>query len=408
MIKWLTARLPLDGRGWASPRDERRLLFRTIGDRTRGRLPAPIAWLVLASARAVWLPFAFARAYRFSRGPARAPLATLFLDCLMAGAVPRESWLWRELFGERIELGNRATSLLLSMLGDPAGHALLADKLATAEALRRGGAPVPETLAIIGPDSSEADLTCVRTARAGLVIKLRKGFGSHGLIMAEPMAADCWRVNREDVGWEEFSGRLRGARQQMLVQPWLHGAATLDGFVDADRPPVLRITTARRPGGAPFLHDAFLAIPVPGNSASDYLTRDLRAPVDAATGRLHAAVLFANPRRRLPGAPWNGAKIEGRLLEGFEAAVRATLVAAAAIPPLPVISWDVVLTDAGPMILEGNSMGNWLLVNFGRFRGVGAGSLVPLLAEWVPAQAPSIAGSQLDQVSREAPSASRV
>ncbi|HWF76808.1 MAG TPA: sugar-transfer associated ATP-grasp domain-containing protein [Caulobacteraceae bacterium] len=385
MIGWLSARLPLDGRGWASPKDERRLLFRSIGDHVKRRLPAPIARLVLAGARAAWLPFAFFRAYRFSRAPPHAAFGTVFLDCLMAGTGPREAWLWRELFGERVELGNRAMSLLLSGLGDPAGHATLADKLATAETLRAAGVAVPETLAIIEPGCAERDLAPVRDAKAGLVIKLPRGFGSSGLIMAEPLAAGRWRLNGKEVSWEQFSGRLQGARQQRLVQPWLRGARSLDGFLEAERPPVLRITTARRPGAAPFLHDAFLAIPVPGNPASSYLTRDLRAPIDAATGRLHAAVLFAEPRRRLASVPWNGAKIEGRLLEGFEAAVRATLVAASAIPPAPVISWDVVLTDTGPVILEGNSMGSWLLVNLGRFRGQGAASLVPLLAEWVAA-----------------------
>src|SRR6185437_757287 len=81
VIGWLSARLPLDGRGWASPKDERRLLFRSIGDHVKRRLPAPIARLVLAGARAAWLPFAFFRAYRFSRAPPHAAFGTVFLDC---------------------------------------------------------------------------------------------------------------------------------------------------------------------------------------------------------------------------------------------------------------------------------------------------------------------------------------
>lgn len=385
-MSWLAARMPLDGRGWAWPPDERRLLFKILARSIERRLPAPAAGLVLAAARVGWLPYAFREAWRFSSQPERrASFDSLFLDCLMSGARAREAWLWRELFGERIEFGNRTSSLLLALLGEPAGHALLVDKVAAAEALRAGGAPVPETLAVIGPGSTEEDLQPIRNAGIGLVIKPQKGFGAQGLIMAEPFGADRWRVNGVASSWEDFSARLRGAGEPMLAQTRLYGARALAGFLEAERPPVLRITTARRPGGAPFFHCAYLSIPVPGNSPSNYLHKDIRALVDPVSGRLDAAVLFAAPWESLPAAPWNGAKIEGRVVEGVADAVQATVTAAAAVPPVPVISWDVVLTDTGPMILEGNTMGSWLLANFGRFRGRSAGSLLPVLAEWAAA-----------------------
>jgi hypothetical protein len=388
-MSWLRDRMPLDGRGWAWPNDERRLLFKTLAGSVGRRLPAPAAGLVLAAARVGWLPYAFAEAWRLSRQPERrARLGPLFLDCLMAGARGREAWIWRELFGERIEFGNRASSTLLALLGEPAGHALLVDKVAAAQALRAGGAPVPETLAVIGPGSTEEDLRPIRSAGIGLVIKLQEGFGAYGLIMADPLGPDRWRMNGVVSSWEDFSARLRAAGAPMLAQPRLYGARALTGFLEAERPPVLRITTARRPGGAPFFHCAYLSIPVPGNSPNDYLRKDIRALVDPVNGRLDAAVLFAAPWESLAVAPWNGAKIEGRVLEGVPAAVQATLTAAAAIPPVPVISWDVVPTDAGPMILEGNSMGSWLLANFGR-RGRNAASLLPVLAEWA-----TVAGAQ--------------
>jgi hypothetical protein len=388
-MSWLTDRMPLDGRGWAWPHDERRLLFETLAGSIGRRLPAPAAGLVLAGARLAWLPVAFWGAWRFSRQREhRASFGPLFLDCLMAGARAREAWIWRELFGERIEFGNRASSTLLALLGEPAGHALLVDKAAAAQALRAGGAPTPQTLALIGPGSTEDDLQPIRSAGIGLVIKQQKGFGAHGLVMAEPHGADRWQVNGAVSSWEDLSARLRGTGKPMLAQPRLYGARALAGFLDAERPPVLRITTARRPGGAPFLHCAYLSIPVPGSLSDDYLRKDIRALVDPVSGRLDAAVLFAAPWASLAVAPWNGAEIEGRVLEGVPAAVQATLTAAAAIPPVPVISWDVVLTDAGPMILEGNSMGSWLLANFGR-RGRNAASLLPALAEWA-----AIAGTQ--------------
>jgi hypothetical protein len=386
-MSWLRDRMPLDGFGWQRSAD-RQALARAAARPLRRRLPAPVAGLGLAGARAGWLPLALLEAWSYSGQPGhRTPLAPLFLDCLMAGAQPGEAWQWRALYGDRIELGKRAASLLLSVLGAPAGHALLTDKVAAAEVLRAAGAPAPETLVIIGPQSAEAELEPVRRARVALAIKPRSGYGARGLIFAEPLGEDRWRVNGAEEGWEALSGRLRGAGEPLVAQPRLRGAAALEGFLDAERPPILRVTTARRPGAPPFLHGALLSIPIPGNAATRVATKDLRAPVDLATGRLGAAVLLAEPGARLASIPWNGARIEGRGLEGFAAAAAATLTAAAAVPPLPVISWDVVLTEAGPVILEGNSMANWLLANFSRLCGGGAGSLLPLLAEWVEAVA---------------------
>lgn len=383
MLTWMRARMPLDGRGWEWPEGARRLLFEAASGSIRRRLPAPLSGPILVAARVGWFPLALSEAWTYARRPGRRTrLGPLFVDCLMAGAWPGEAQLWRDLFGERIELGKRALTLLLPKLGDPAGHALLADKVATACALLGAGAPAPQTLAIVQSGGEENDLQAVRQAGTGLVIKPRFGFGARGLLIAEPLAGDRWRVNGAEAGWDDFEARLRRARQPLLAQPRLRGARALDGFLGAERPPILRITTARRQGGAPFVHGALLSVPVPGAVADDFATKDIRAPVDLASGRLHAARLFAKPAEMLASVPWNGAAIEGRMLEGYADAAQATLAAAAAIPPLPVISWDVVLTDAGPMILEGNSVCNWVLVNYGRTCGADADSLVPLLAEW--------------------------
>jgi hypothetical protein len=116
VIRWLRLHMPLDGRGWAPPDDARRRLFAVAASSVRRRLPAPVAGPVLAVARVGWLPVALVAAWRFARRR-RTPLRPLFIDCLMAGAWPGEAYLWRELFGRRIELGGRALSLLLPRLG---------------------------------------------------------------------------------------------------------------------------------------------------------------------------------------------------------------------------------------------------------------------------------------------------
>src|SRR5690606_21334571 len=139
----------------------------------------------------------------------------------------------------------------------------------------------------------------------------------------------------------------------------------LDDLADAGRPPVLRLTTARAVDGAPFLYSALLAIPVPGVSPRAFLRGHLWAPTDRTSGRLAAAASLGAPARRFEALPWNGAPIAGRELPGFAAAADAAVRAMRLIPALPLVNWDVILAPQGPVFLEGNAVGNWILTCLG-------------------------------------------
>jgi len=43
----------------------------------------------------------------------------------------------------------------------------------------------------------------------------------------------------------------------------------------------------------------------------------------------------------------------------------------------------VVLTNTGPVLLEGNTSGNWILASLPGVYGLDAGPLAPILAHWM-------------------------
>jgi|SRR6185312_9751370 len=261
-------------------------------------------------------------------------------DCLLSGATPGEAWIWRRFFSpeERHPLPGRAAGVLLSRLGEPSAHRAFADKLYTAAELSRAGLPVPRS------SSSRRS-----------IVKPRFGSASRGIVVID--------------------------REETIVQDCLEPHGQLSEFSSAGLPPVLRITTARYFGCPAFFHSALLEIGVPGESPREFIRGRLRAPV-TADGLLTAGIWFARPDKRYQRLFWNGAQVEGIRMPCFEQAVELVLQAAEVMPPVSIVNWDVVVTPEGPVILEGNTCGDWILTNLSRLSGIETVSLEPLLESW--------------------------
>jgi hypothetical protein len=91
---------------------------------------------------------------------------------------------------------------------------------------------------------------------------------------------------------------------------------------------------------------------------------------------------FAEPGRTYAELPWNSAVLTGRIVPQFERARRYVIAAAELVPELPVINWDLIITAAGPVILEGNTCGDWILTNFANAPTGEITPLVDLLQRW--------------------------
>lgn len=82
----------------------------------------------------------------------------------------------------------------------------------------------------------------------------------------------------------------------------------------------------------------------------------VHAAVDLATGRLGDAVKVGTSNRLLRSSchPETNSRIEGVVIPHWEEVKRLALAMADHMPSLPYIGWDIVVTEAGPVVLEGN------------------------------------------------------
>jgi hypothetical protein len=386
MLTRLWQGLPWDGLGWARCPDPVLAAMRARAADDWRRAYPPSMRPILRLADRVGGPLAaLSRTWSFARalGLGRAATARVFSDCVATGCRPMDAHVWRALHGTPHPLPARSASLVLSRLGDPRAHALLADKVASAERLAEAGTfPALRALYAKGARIDLAKLTAA-DPDSGLFLKPRHGYGGSGAF-ALTRREGIWHVDGRPAEPEMLLSRLtRLCRDDdLLVQERLLAADALADLAADGRAPVLRLATARLPDGAPFLHSALLTLAVPGRSARHFLKGAIHAPVDPATHRLAAGMSFSDPPTRLERLERNGAQLTGRAVQGFAEAVAMVLRAMAIVPPIPLIHWDVVLTNAGPVLLEGNTSGNWILASLPGVYGLDAGPLTPILVRW--------------------------
>ena len=340
--------------------------------------------------RAAWPLAALGRTLRFSRALPLAWSATwrLYCDCVLTGGNPIDVHVWRALYGDRHPLPARSAALVFHRLGDPAGHALLSDKLALGERLSELGLAVPTVRAVHRRGSvATMEIRTDSETSAGLFLKPRHGFGGRGTFALTHDDGVLWMdgVAVELPAVVNLMNRLL-EHDDLLVQDRLIAADGLVALAFDGRAPVLRLVTARAPGGAPFLHSAMLMLARPGRNPRNFLEGMIYAPIDPATARIAGGLSLAEPRSRIERLEQGGPWLKGRAVPDFAEAVAMALCAMAGVPPLSLIHWDIILSPAGPVILEGNSTGNWILASLPGIFGLESAPLPPLLAQWATAR----------------------
>lgn len=383
----LIAGLPWDGLGWTTNTDTQLDKLRQASARAwRSRFPPALRPALWLACRIGWAGAALARTRAFGKalGLEGGEMRALYRDCLRTGGDPIDAYVWRRLFGMRHPLPARSAALVCRMLGDPAGHALLADKVALGELLATHGLPTP-SLRTLYPRGGTVGPELRREAArgAGLFLKPRHGSGGRGAFALSGDAKGA-QIDGHDTPWphaEERANRLL-ARDDLLAQERLTAANTLADLASGGRAPVLRLVTARAPGEAPWLHSALLVVARPGRNPANFLHGAVYAPIDRATGTVACGIVLDAPQRRLKQIEEGGPPLAERAVPDFDRAVAIALAAMAALPPLPVVHWDILPSPAGPVLLEGNSAGNWVLANLPGMLGLDAGPLASVLWAW--------------------------
>ena len=380
---WLRRRLPLDGRGLRDPDDP--VMAKLRSDAACSfwrRLPAPLRIVARVAARLWWRIEALRLTGAFIKRRGGTPW--LLRDCLDSGAQPVEAFIWRGLFGECHPLPGRGAGVLLSRIGDPGAHRLTADKLAMAEVLAQQGLRVPAMRSVLAQGAAIDLSKTFWSVPTALFLKPRHGHAGKGAATLDIVAPERFRI--EGLGLLDrgmLAAYLSAWTQadDLIIQERVLAHPDCADLVVSGRAPVLRLTTAREPNGPAFLHSAFLSIGVPGQNPRNFLRGHIRAPV-SDDGVMWAGVMFQQPTERLSHLPWNGAPLVGRRLAHFDLAIDTALAAMTCVPGLALVNWDIILDETGPVLLEGNTVGDWILTNLSRALGLPAISLTSVLVRW--------------------------
>lgn len=387
--------LPLDGAGVrrGGPAEARRLRAFVAERRWRSfawwirpvLIPAmSMAWLAacpIAAAQAVWR-----QGGRFSW-----PLwLRLTLDGWAWGVHPAAALspeTGAELFRPiRVEtLHQRHWGLAWRWLGAEECLELAQDKAASAAALRGLGVATPDILQEIPAGSPVNADTLPWSDGQALFVKPRHGSRGSGALSVTVLPDGNFLVNSrrliDKVGLDLILTR-NARHDSLLVQPHL-SPSPQTGDLSPWEPVQLRISVARRPRGEPFVYSCFAKILQRGRYGATVPSGALAVAVDPVSGRMGQGILLAQSQQLHDTVPWTGARIEGRTIPDYAAAAALVLRGSQALPDLPVIGWDVLLTDRGPVVLEANTGLSYDYLHLLHAMQGGRPTLLALIVEWI-------------------------
>jgi hypothetical protein len=243
---------------------------------------------------------------------------------------------------------------------DTRAYKLMNDKRRLEAWMLEHGLPAPPTLAVANQGKLTPD---VPLPEEDLFVKPANLSCGRG--------AELWRYDATLARYVDHAGALHSAdtlrshvlaasqATPMLVQRRLRNHPMVADLT-AGGLCTVRLVTVRDiadEASVPLPLLARYRLPVGNAPADNFAAGGLAAPVELQTGRLGPAVAKDLHRRwdQYSTHPTTGAPIEGRILPDWDAAVALALRAHTFLPPYPVVGWDVVLSDAGPLLLEANS-----------------------------------------------------
>jgi hypothetical protein len=146
--------------------------------------------------------------------------------------------------------------------------------------------------------------------------------------------------------------------RRMLLQPMLRNHRDLIPLTPGALC-TMRILTYRPPGGRARVVLAAYRLAIGDAPADNFHFGGMMAPIDLATGRLGTAVRRQGrvlvPVERHPDT---GAVIAGHQMPYWPEAVALAERALDAARRVPLIGWDVAVTDDGPVLIEANAASN--------------------------------------------------
>jgi hypothetical protein len=289
-------------------------------------------------------------------------------------ADPNDIALFR--IGEASELDGyirRFEDAAINKILNPAGWTktcALADKTRFYARCKAAGLPHPETVAemVDGQIATMAD-----PGGRELVAKPADGEGGEGVRMIGGFA------DRADLE-ARLPAILGAARGMIVVQPRIDTHPLLADLA-LNALPTVRIVTMLDEAGEPEVVSATARFAsVPDALVDNMKAGGLLAPVDLETGVLGVACKGYGGGDHAVH-PVTGAAIEGRILPDWHGATTLAMEAhRVAFPDYVVIGWDIALTPAGPILIEGNGKPGVLMPQRAARRGLAQGRYGALLS----------------------------
>ncbi len=278
-------------------------------------------------------------------------------------------------------VGKHRQQVFHTRCNDARWFAVVHDKALFYAAAHGFGLPIPETLAVYAPGGRTFAAEMLRTPeqlagflqRPGcypLFAKPIEGIYSVGVVSLARLEATQIRFASGEVAdldavvrfITEFGG------EGFLLQRRLHPHPMLREAFGSTLPTV-RFLVLLSPEGA-AIESAVLKIPSSRNAADNYWrTGNMLGALDMAGTVRRAITGVGIAMREVAEHPDTGATLAGLAVPDWQQAVDLCRHAAAMFPGVRTQSWDIALTDTGPVVLEFNFGGDLNLHQLAHRRG---------------------------------------
>jgi hypothetical protein len=265
-------------------------------------------------------------------------------------------------------LTDRARYLRTTSLNEPYAS-VLDDKLLFHEVFRRHEGLMPETYALLRrgrvlPMSARErvgsldDVLRLFAARGRLVLKGTSGGGGAGVAVlrrAEPGGGAI--LDGAPIDEESLRRRLSALREH-LVMEYVDSAAYSRAIFHGSSNTVRILTVWEEDTGQAFAPYAIHRFGTSRSRGVDNFARGgVAAWIDAESGAMGPVIGIGGDGRPTysPVHPETGARVEGVVVPRWAEAVERILALAREHPYLPYVGWDLVITDDGIRVFEGNS-----------------------------------------------------
>lgn len=222
--------------------------------------------------------------------------------------------------------------------------------------------PLPKTLALIERGEvytlgCAVDLTSLARTCGGVILK--PASGSHGQGVYRLVAEDDLRLNGRVTNFEKVHELVRSLDNYLVTEAVVQ--ASYAQAICAETTNTVRVLTLVDPDTAePFVACAVHRFGTPATAPVDsWAGGGLVCGCDLSTGTLGPGLKnlkFTQGKLRwYSHHPDTGASIEGVCIPHWQEVCDGLLNAVRAVPNLTYVGWDVVVTDDGYRVIEGNN-----------------------------------------------------